>query len=344
VTVNGAANTAYSDTSVSPNTPYSYTVDAFDTASPANHSQQSSAVEVTTPPGSTTDPVVAAAGDMACDPASSAFRAGNGTAAKCHAKATAAILQNLLSTTNLQKILPVGDNQYECGGLQAYNQSYALSWGQSALKAISAPVPGDNDYLTSGGTDCPTTPGAGYYAYFGSAAGDPSKGYYSYEVGAWHVVALNAQCSFVACGVGSPQYQFLQADLAAHPAMCTLAVWHQPRFASSNGSGTSSVAAFWDLLYAAGAEVVLNGHHHVYERFAPQTPSQQASANGIRQFTVGMGGKSLGKFVGIQPNSEVRNNTTYGVLKLTLHPTSYDWQFIPEAGKTFTDSGSTNCH
>jgi hypothetical protein len=343
-TANGATTTTYSDTTVSPSTTYSYSVDAFDTAQ--NHSPPSGSVSVTTPSGGgSSDPVIAAAGDIACDPASSLFRGGAGTATKCHMMQTAAVLQNLVSTTNLQGILPLGDTQYECGGPQAYAQSYGPSWGQTQLKAISRPVIGEQEYLTTGGTDCTATPGAGYFGYFGSAAGDPTKGYYSFDIGAWHLIALNSDCPQVGgCAPGSPQYNFLNADLAAHPTACTLAYWHHPRFSSSTGGGTSKVAPFWDLLYAAGAEVVLGGNHHVYERFAPQTPSQQPSATGIRSFTVGTGGKSLGQFSTILPNSEVRDNTAYGVLKLTLHPTSYDWQFVGEAGATFTDSGSTGCH
>jgi acid phosphatase type 7 len=346
-TVTGASNTSYSDTSVSASTTYSYTVDAFDGASPPNHSSQSTpAVQVTTPAGGggTGDPVIAAAGDIACDPAETQFKGGNGNATKCHAKKTAAVLTNLQATTDLKAILAVGDTQYVCGGLQAYNQSYGPAWGQPALKAITHPVPGEQEYLTSGGTDCSATPGGGYFSYFGSAAGDPTKGYYSFDVGAWHIIALNSVCGQVPCDVASAQYQFLQADLAAHPATCTLAYWHHPRFASSNGGGTKSVAPFWDLLYAAGAEIALGGNQHVYERFAPQTPSRVASANGIRAFTVGTGGRSHGKFGTIQANSEVRDNTSYGVLKLTLHATSYDWQFVPVAGATFTDSGSGTCH
>ncbi len=293
----------------------------------------------------TGDPVIAAAGDIACDPATAPFNGGDGTATKCHMKATSAVLQNLLATSNLQRILAIGDTQYQCGGLEAFNQSYGPTWGQSSLKAITSPVPGEQEYLTSGGTGCSATPGGGYFSYFGSAAGDPSKGYYSFDVGAWHIIALNSVCRNVGgCGLTSPEYTFLQADLAAHPTTCTLAYWHHPRFASSKSGGSKVTAKFWDALYAAGAEVVLNGNQHFYERFAPQTPSQVASSDGIREFVVGTGGKSLAKFATVQPNSEVRGNSAYGVLELTLHPTSYDWQFIPEAGNTFADSGTTTCH
>lgn len=291
------------------------------------------------------DPVIAAAGDIACDPSASAFNGGAGTATKCHMQATSAILEDLLASRDLQRILAVGDTQYECGGLDAFDASYGPTWGAPALKAITSAVPGDQEYLTHGGTDCSATPGEGYFSYFGSAAGDPSEGYYSFDVGSWHIIALNSVCRQVGgCSARSAQYRFLQADLAAHPALCTLAFWHHPRFASSVSGGTTHVAKFWDALYAAGADVVLGGNQHVYERFAPQTPSQQASADGIREFVIGTGGKSHGKFSTTQPNSEVQNSSAYGVLALTLHPTSYDWQFISEAGQSFSDSGTTDCH
>ena len=149
--------------------------------------------------------MIAAAGDIACDPGTSPFNAGNGTATKCHMKAAAAILSSMLGSAGLQRILAVGDEQYQCGGVQAFSQSYGPTWGQPTLQAITSPVPGDQDYKTTGGTDCPATPGAGYYSYFGSAAGDPSKGYYGYDVGMWHLIALNSNCGFVGgCGAVSP--------------------------------------------------------------------------------------------------------------------------------------------
>jgi hypothetical protein len=199
-------------------------------------------------------------------------------------------------------------------------------------------VPGNHEYLVSGA--------AGYYSYYGAAAGDPNKGYYSYDLGSWHIIALNGECSFVGgCGAGSPQEAWLRADLAAHPAACTLAYWHEPKFSSSTPDSTSSFQTFWNDLYAAGAEVVLNGHIHNYERFAPQNPSGDADPNGLRQFVVGTGGKGLVSS-GSSPlaTSQVRNASTYGVLSMTLRNGSYDWSFVPEAGKTFTDSGTTSCH
>jgi hypothetical protein len=284
------------------------------------------------------DPVIAAAGDIACDSKSPAYNNGNGTPTDCTAKATAALL------SGVDAVLPLGDEQYECGGLSAFNQSYDASWGQQ--KAITYPVPGDHEYFTSGGTDCSTN-AAGYYGYFGSRAGDPTKGYYSYNLGSWHVIALNSQCSFVGgCGVDSLEEVWLKSDLAANSsAACILAYFHQPRFASSETRGEPDVGPFWQDLYTAGADVVLNGHDHWYERFTPQNPSGHPDPKGIREFIVGTGGDGLDQPLATRlPTSEVANNSSHGVLKLTLHPGSYDWNFVPQAGDTFSDTGSTGCH
>jgi hypothetical protein len=279
------------------------------------------------------DPVIAAAGDIACDPTSGSFNGGLGTASSCRQKATSDLM---LAIPGLAAVLPLGDIQYENGALDKFTASYAPSWGR--LKSITRPVPGNHEYLTAGA--------AGYYSYFGAAAGDPTKGYYSYDVGAWHVVALNSNCSSVGgCASGSPQLAWLKADLAAHPAKCTLAYWHHPLFSSGQHGNNPQVAPLWDALSAGGAELVLSGHDHDYERFAPQTSAGTADpANGIRQFVVGTGGKNHYGLTALRPNTEVQNVDTYGVLKLTLHPTSYDWQFVPEQGRTFTDSGTQQCH
>ncbi|HUZ01001.1 MAG TPA: alkaline phosphatase, partial [Thermomicrobiaceae bacterium] len=174
----------------------------------------------------------------------------------------------------------------------------------------------------------------------------PSKGYYSLTIGSWHVVVLNSNCSEVGgCGAGSPQEQWLAQDLAANPTTCTMAVWHQPRFSSGIVGNNVAYDAFWQDLYAAHADLVLNGHDHDYERFAPQDPSANADpTNGMREFVVGTGGKGFVNFSAIQPNSQVRQNTSFGVLVLTLHATGYDWKFVPAAGGQFTDSGSGSCH
>jgi hypothetical protein len=285
------------------------------------------------------DPVVAAAGDIACAPP------GTRTATACHQADTAA----LLTSGNYTAVLPLGDLQYDCGRLSAFNAVYHPTWGQ--VKSITRPVAGDNEYA---GSSC-TTPGAeGYFTYFGNAASpqEPGcttacKGFYSYDLGSWHIVALNSECTqpgVGGCGPTSAQGRWLKADLAAHPARCTLAYWHRPYW-SDKGGTVSRTRYLVRTLYAAGAEVLLVGHQHIYERFAPMNPDSVADPNGIRQFIVGTGGRSSAALATTPPaNSEVRNSRTYGVLKLTLRAGSYDWQFVPEAGKTFTDSGSHNCH
>ena len=285
------------------------------------------------------DPVIAAAGDIACDPASPTFHNGNGSSTACHEKSTS----NLLVGTGLTAVLPLGDEQYNCGGYQAFVQSYDPTWGR--VLAMSHPVAGNHEYLTSGGTDCSAaSDAAGYFEYFGSNAGPSGKGYYSYNIGAWHIIALNSNCDKVGgCGGGSPQYNWLQADLAANTSLCTLAYWHHPLF-SSGGYTSSAVKAFWTLLYTYHADVVLNGHAHIYERFAAQTPSAVLDSHGIREFIVGTGGDNHTALTTTAANSEVRNGSTFGVLRIILHSGSYAWKFTPEGGATFTDSGSTACH
>ena len=286
------------------------------------------------------DPVVAAAGDIACDPASSSFNGGNGTSGACRQKYTSDMLVN----GSFAAVLPLGDIQYYCGGYQAWLQSYDLSWGR--VKSITRPAVGNHEYLTSGGTDCTSANAgaAGYFKYFGAAAGSPSQGYYSYNIGAWHLIALNSNCSSAGgCGSSSPQGLWLKADLEANPTLCTLAYWHIPVF-SSGGRASSNARQLWQILYDHGVELVLNGHDHIYERFAPQTSTGTLdNTRGIRQFTVGTGGSNHTSIASIAANSLVRNADTFGILKLTLHPTSYDWQFMPEPGKTFTDSGTAQC-
>lgn len=287
------------------------------------------------------DPVIAAAGDIACDPANASFKAGNGTANACREKYTS----NLLVNATLAAVLDLGDTQYYCGGYQAFLQSYDPTWGR--VLSMTHPVPGNHEYLTSGGTGCnAANKGAsGYFSYFGSAAGKPGQGYYSFDIGAWHIVALNSACGSVGgCGLTSPQGTWLANDLKTHTNSCTLAFWHVPLF-SSGGRASSSTKPFWQLLYDNNADVVLSAHDHIYERFAPQTPSGTLdTARGIREFIVGTGGAVHTGLVTIAANSEVRNASTYGVLELTLQPTGYTWQFVPEAGKAFTDSGSGACH
>jgi len=245
----------------------------------------------------------------------------------CHAgEDTAEIVAN---TTG--PVATIGDYAYPEGTADAIRRCYDPTWG--ALKDRTRPVPGNHDY------DVPKA--APYYQYFGAAAGDPGRGWYSYDVGSWRVVALNSNCDAVDCG---DEATWLDSDLSAHPAACILAYWHHPRFTSGTSGGDGAVGAFWKVLYNHGASLVLNGHDHDYERFAPQDPSgRRDSQKGIREFVVGTGGAALGSLNSTAPNSEVRNNRTYGVLELTLRPDGYDWRFVPVAGESFTDSGSDSC-
>ena len=246
-------------------------------------------------------------------------------------EATALLLDSIPGTIAL-----LGDNVYENGSTAEYADCYGPSWGRH--KSRTKPSAGNHEYQT--------TNASGYYGYFGTAAGDPAKGYYSYDIADWHIVVLNSNCGVVSCAAGSAQEQWLRADLAANRQLCTLAYFHHPRFNSGATHGnTAAVAPFWDALQQLGADVILNGHEHLYERFAPQTAAAVADpANGIRQFTVGTGGRAFYTVGTIQPNSEIRNNTANGVLKLTLNVGTYTWQFVPVAGQTFTDAGTGKCH
>ncbi len=298
------------------------------------------------------DPVIAAAGDIACDPASANFNSGNGNAAKqlCLQKQT----YDLLTQINPTAVLALGDTQYYCGGYQAFQRSYALSWGN--VKSKTYPVIGNHEILTSTGTgrtDCDPTGGAqGYFQYYGSAAGTAGQGWYSFDLGSWHLIALNSNCTQAGgCGPTSPEGKWLAADLAAHSGQCLLAYWHIPLNTSSIYASSNSYE-FWNQLAAAHADVILNGHAHDYERFAPQLPPSTsktnagvADPNGIREFVVGTGGSNHTALTTPNaPNTQVTNATAFGVLQLTLHASSYDWKFVPVAGSTFTDSGSQACH
>jgi calcineurin-like phosphoesterase family protein len=274
----------------------------------------------------TADPVFVGAGDIAgC----------NDPHSEGGPLSTAQLTSNLLDGIS-GTVFAVGDLGYPDGSEGEFTKCYDQTWGRHRWRTM--PVPGNHEYNTPNGSD--------YFNYFGPVAGDPTKGYYSFNLGAWHIIALNTNslCSTISCATGSAQANWLQADLSANPATCTLAYWHHPLY-SSTASATTAVKPFWQLLYNAKAELVINGHAHVYERFAPQDPNGNLdTTNGIVEIVAGTGGDSHHPFGTTAPNSLVQNNTTYGVLKLTLHATSYDWQFVPVAGKTFTDSGTASCH
>jgi 3',5'-cyclic AMP phosphodiesterase CpdA len=247
------------------------------------------------------------------------------------AEETAKLVEKIRGT-----VFTAGDNAYPNGTSEEFERCYAPTWGR--FRARTRPALGNHDARMAGAL--------AYYDYFGAAAGEPGKGYYSYELGSWRIIVLNSNCGDVGgCGAGSPQERWLQTDLAGHPSRCTLAIWHHPLFSSGWHGGSVFMRDAWRLLYSAGAEIVVNGHDHDYERFAPQDPDgRRAPGRGIAEFVVGTGGAHLRPFRMPAPNSEARSDRTHGVLELTLHPDSYEWKFIPVAGETFSDSGEGVCH
>ncbi len=270
-------------------------------------------------------PLLAAAGDIACEPGD--LR----TATLCHQGDTS----DLLVSSQPDVVAALGDDQYETGAPEEWT-SYDLTWGR--LKARTRSAIGNHEYVTPDA--------AGYFSYFGPAAGAPDRGYYSYDLGAWHVVALNSNCGIVPCVKDSEQERWLRADLAAHPDRCTLAYWHHPRHSSAQQTReNTSVQPLWQALADAGTDVVLTGHVHNYERLAPLDGAGDVDrARGIRSFVVGTGGRSHQRTVNRKPYSQSSNTDTYGVLFLSLDQTGYGWAFQPEVGRDFIDSGSDVCH
>lgn len=283
-------------------------------------------------PASAADPVVVAAGDMVCG-------ADTPAGTDCvHAKTS-----DVAVAANPQAVLTLGDNQYENGQLANFQSFYGPTWGR--LKSVTRPTAGNHEYGTAGA--------AGYFDYFNGSgassgvAGDRGKGYYSFNLGAWHIIALNSNCAEVACYAGSPQESWLRQDLAANTAPCTLAYWHHPRWSSDLYElDTTAVDPLMRALYTSGADLVLNGHAHDYERFLPQNPDGGAdSARGLTEIVVGTGGRSEVSFSKTPNiNSLVRKTGTYGVLKLGLGNGIYNYNFLPIAGQTWTDSGAGECH
>lgn len=260
---------------------------------------------------------------------------GAGDIADCDYKTdevTGRLVKNIQGT-----VFTLGDNAYERGTRSEFRNCYDPAWG--SFKRRTMPSAGNHEYYTSDGDP--------YYDYFGRRAGAPRRGYYSYDRGAWHIVVLNSNCEKVGgCDSNSPQAEWLRNDLANNRTACTLAYWHNPLFASGDEVQTSSVRPFWEILYSRGAEIVLSGHAHRYERHHPMTPTgRRDNADGIRQFIVGTGGKPPSAPIGTtDPNSVVKNDKTPGVLRLSLRSDSYSWKFVPIPNKNFTDSGKGTCH
>ena len=262
-------------------------------------------------------PVVLAAGDIAgCD--------SDGD------EATAQLLDGLEGT-----ILTLGDNAYPDGTAAEFANCYDPTWGRHLGRTY--PSVGNHEYETPDA--------AAYFAYFGDRAGDPDEGWYSFDLGAWHLIALNSNCDAIGgCGADSPQAAWLRADLAAYPTTCTLAYWHHPRWSSGSEHGSDPrTDALWRILFTAGADLVLTGHDHEYERFVPMDATGGATPTGMTQFVVGTGGRSLYAFATPLATSAARDASTYGVLKLTLHPDAYDWEFVPVSATGFSDTGTAAC-
>ena len=290
------------------------------------------------------DPVIAAAGDIACDPVSRYFTGGIGFGRRCAQRATSDTLLEM----DLSAVLALGDIQYEDGQLAKFMASFDPTWGR--LKPLIRPVVGNHEYRVP--------EAAGYFDYFNGVgttdgpAGARGAGYYSFEVGRWHVVALNSQCSHPtptpgapSCAAGSPQERWLRADLGAHPVRCTLAFLHHPLVSSGVPGVNAAVAPLWQALVDHGVEAALVGHDHAYERFAPIDASGGFDEQrGVRQFVVGTGGKSLGRRVWFAPNSQLRRSDTAGVLELTLHPGEFSWRFLRARTGRVADSGARECH
>jgi acid phosphatase type 7 len=268
--------------------------------------------------------VVAAVGDVACAPTSPK------TATDCHDGEVA----NLISAdASIRKVLLLGDLQYDRGEADAFAVSYDRSFGR--FRSLAIPVPGNHEYGTGNAS--------GYFGYFGPAAHPESNGYYSVNVGSWHVVALNSNCEHVSCAVDSEQLRWLRADLAANSKPCVAAMWHHPRFSSSEHGNDERSTPFWNELVAAKADVILNGHDHFYERYEPQDANAAATSDGPRSFVVGTGGRLLYSVKNIQPNSAKRI-TGFGFLRLELQSGSYSWKFVPDGETTTdTDTGAAKC-
>lgn len=276
---------------------------------------------------------VAAAGDVACSPTSAV------EADRCQMAATA----DLIAEEDVTAVLALGDLQYPQGSSEDFANAYDKSWGR--FKTIIYPVPGNHEYYLYDAQ--------GYFRYFGEAAREAQNGYYSFDLGDWHLVALNSNCLSVGgCDADSAQVAWLKRDLEAHPSRCTLAYWHHPRFSSGTHGSDSSYEAFWEVLADAHVDIVLSAHDHLYERFSPQLADGTPDPQGIREFVVGTGGKSFYEVKKRQPNSEAVGIETFGVLFLNLAPTSYTWSFKPapfkavpsEVERVFTDRGTDECH
>ena len=266
---------------------------------------------------------------------------GAGDIASCsqaNDSATARLLGNIPGT-----IFTLGDNVYPYGSAENFRDCYAPTWGK--YKKRTRPAVGNHEYYDENYAS--TTAAGPYFDYFGARAGARGEGYYSYDRRNWHIVVLNGDCDKVGgCDSDSPQGRWLRNDLADNPSRCTLAYFHRPLYSTGVNVAGPQVKPFWDMLHDRNADLIINGHAHRYERFAPMTPGGTRSDNGIRQIVAGTGGQPGGDEVSLAdaPNLQRVKTGVFGVLRLNLRADSYAWKFVPVAGETFTDSGATSCH
>jgi hypothetical protein len=273
-------------------------------------------------------------GPRMTEPPGAVVLVGAGDIADCGEdadEATARLLDVIDGT-----VFAAGDNAYENGSLEDYQRCYAPTWGRHLDRTL--PAIGNHEWQTPGA--------AGYHEYFGARAGGPGTGWYATTLGEWRLIVLDSDCGDAGgCTPDSAQGRWLADELATNPAPCTVAIWHHPRFSSGRHGDDAAVDPFWRAMYDAGADLVVNGHEHSYERFAPQDADGRGDPErGIQEIVVGTGGKDLRSFDRPVPNSEIREAGTYGVLRLVLRPDGFDWRFLPVAGQTFTDAGSGTCH
>lgn len=241
----------------------------------------------------------------------------------------------LIGELSPNAVLVLGDAQYPSGSLEEFLASYHHSWGR--FRPITSPVPGNHEYLTPGA--------AGYFAYFGRRAGTPEEPWYAFGLGDWRLYALNSNCSEVGgCDESSRQYRWLRTQLEADESACSLAFWHAPRFSSGYHGGSSSMREIWQLLDDHGVDLVLSGHDHHYERFAPMDAAGARTPAGIRQFIVGTGGSRHYPSWRRSAGSEAVHSGAFGVLQLTLANDSYAWTFVPVEGNRYRDAGTSACY
>lgn len=340
-----APDTTYADTGLAPSSAHTYTVTAFDASQESGPSNQAGA----TTPADDASVSIAAAGDIACNPADVNYNGGAGQNGFCQQEATA----GLIAHGSYDRVLALGDEQYDCGSLDAFNTSYDASWGRFVGKTL--PVPGNHEAKTTsdyGETGCSKNQ-TGYFTYFanhgvGIASGVNGNGYYSLDVGSWHLIAINSNCTSIGgCGAGSPQETWLKADLAAHPNQCTLAFWHEAAWSTSGKThGVTAMRPIWADLANGGVDLALAGHFHHYERFADLNAAGQPvpDGTGMREIVQGTGGENQGPFGNAKPiaGSQVRGSG-YGALALTLASGGYSWQYL-QVGGAVADSGSDTCH